>query len=207
MNVFIVTAGQCGSRVVSEAFVNLGYEAVGAHPENLDTTLLGRLEQRFLADRDLIRTSLNFIKQHDNAVFKSLPLMRCVPSLRGQIVMVYRHPGAWKTAHKKRLESRLTKEGLPKKVEKNFVWWNDYHTYMLMYARELQIPLIDFSMDFEEDMTRHFGDCLEHYDPARINEHPSEDGVPIETLKLYEDLTECRKSMVPSILTPSTSAT
>lgn len=205
MNVYIVTAGQCGSRVVAEAMMNLGFEAPGANPENLDTVYLGRLEQRFLADRDLIRASLNFCGQFDNAVFKSLALMRSINNLDGQIIGVYRHPGAWKIAHKKRVQLRKNEDGGPRKVEKPFIWWCDYHRYLLMYAKEMNFPLIDFSMDFEEDMTRHFGDCLSHYDPSRINEKPDDSICPNHVMELYRELTECRKSQEPIIRIPSIS--
>ena len=118
MNVYIVTAGQCGSRVVAQAMMNLGFDAPGVNPENLDTVALGRLEGRFLAEPDLIRATLKYCRQFDNAVFKSLPLMRSIKELDGQIIGVYRHPYAWKQAHRKRLEKRLNEEGRPKKGRK-----------------------------------------------------------------------------------------
>ena len=206
MNVYIVTAGQCGSRVVAQAMINLGFDAPGSNPENLDTIGLGRLEHRFLAEPDLIRATVKYCAQFDNAVFKSLPLMRSIKELDGQIIGVYRHPSAWKVAHQKRLEKRVNEEGKPKKVEKTYIWWADYHTYLLMYAKKLNFPLIDFSRDFESDVTRHFGDCMDHYDASLINEYPNDAGVPDDVLELYRELDECRKLAKPSIQIQNTSS-
>ena len=180
MNIFILTAGQCGSRVVTQAMVDLGYEAPGHDPENLDSRELGRLGNRFISDYDMTA----FVKQHvgksDNCVYKALPLLRVAGSLEGQLIGVYRHPGAWAKAHVKRVEARPNK-----KQFKTPGWWIDFHRYLLLRAKKHRMPLLDFSMDFEEDMLKYFG-VTGGYDASKINE--TNDDVPYEPMmEIYEE--------------------
>lgn len=177
----------------------MGFECPEAS-DNLDNPHLGRLESRFLSNRDHATEAMEYINQFDNSVFKSLTLLRCMRALResgGLIVGVYRHPVAWKKAHLKKIKERMGR-----KVQKHYIWWYDYHAYMLLFHKEFDFPLIDFSMDFEHDMHRHFGDCISHYDPSMINETEYRNAQE-PLMSLYGELTECRKSMAPITLTPN----
>jgi len=167
---------------------------------NLDNVVLGRLENRFLSDRDRTIETMRYVKRFDNAVFKSISLMRSMNEIQktgGFLVGMYRHPSAWKKAHRLKV---IERQG--RKAFRGAVWWYDFHTYLLMFHKKFGFPLIDFSMDFEHDMRRHFGDCISHYDPSRINHTDYEDSDEV-TMELYGELTECRKSMAPITLTPN----
>lgn len=200
MNVFVVTAGQCGSRVVAEALARLGFELPDVNPENFDNVILGDLENRYLRELDHKRYVLDYINRFDNSIFKSLTLLRHVDELEGAVVFVYRHPYQWKMATTKVAEERKLKK------YRTYNWWSDYHTYMLLWHQKLGCPLIDFSMDFEEDMTRNFGDCLSHYDPSKVNITATKDAFKLP-MQIYGKLTECRKSMASIIQTPNTQRT
>lgn len=181
MNLYIITAGQCGSRVVTKAFQTLGYKLPDVKPKNLDNTVLGQYYKPFHnLDRDFDeKPILEYVRGFDNAAFKAGILVRLIDDLEN-CIGVYRHPALWQQAVKKRGKKR------------GFDWWIQFHEMLLEGQKKYKFPLIDFSDQFERDMGR-FGDCLKHYDPEKINQVVPKIDVPEEAMSLYRKLTYARR--------------
>jgi hypothetical protein len=195
MNVFILTAGQCGSRVVVQAFKGLGFDTPDADKNNLDNRPIGKEATPDFRNIELPPEHMDFVLEYvgpyDHSVFKSGPLLRYWKHLDGLLVGAYRHPSLWKQAT------------LAKGKKRNFHWWDDFHAEMLKAHLITGMPLIDFSDGFEDDMTRHFGDCLQHFDKSKINQDEIMKIPPDSSMRIYRGLSECRKSMESITLTQS----
>jgi len=196
VNVFIMSAGQCGSRVVVKALMNLGFDAPDVDRNNLDNLPIGKKAKSDFRDFELPQKHmdyvLDYVGPYDCGVFKSGPLLRYWRHLDGVFVGAYRHPVLWKQA------------AIAKGKKRSFKWWDDFHSELLKAHLITGMPLIDFSDDFKHDMTRHFGDCLDHYDESKINQGEAREDAPESSMRIYEALTGCRKSMDAFILTPDT---
>lgn len=183
--IFVLTTGQCGSRVLTDAIAALGHPH-DSRSANLDSQFFAHLQPYGLDlerpiqahDREEVR---EFLADKDGYVFKALATIRFA-NLAERKFGIYRHPALWKQACERKGKRRT------------FEWWARFHERMLEQWRMEPFPLFDFGFNFENSLRLWFGDT-HGYDPTRVTELQATVEAPREALDVYAELTLARCRM------------